>query len=64
MNDRGELAWQTSTKSSGANCIEVAADDERVHVRDSKNPSGAVLTFGRRAFQDFIVHLNRGTLGR
>jgi hypothetical protein len=54
MTDRSELNWRTSSRSGGANCVEVALDGDRVHVRDSKDRSGPVLTFSRAAFQDFL----------
>ena len=39
--------WRKSKRSSaGDNCVEVAfADNGEVGVRDSKNPTGAVLEF-------------------
>jgi hypothetical protein len=40
--------WRKSSYSGGAgNCVEVAAQVGRVAVRDSKNPDGPVLTFGK-----------------
>ena len=57
MTDRRELKWRTSSRSGGGNCVEVAFEKETglVHVRDSKDRSGPVLTFDRVAFQDFIA---------
>lgn len=49
-----QLEWRISTRSSGGSCVEVAAGDDRVHMRDSKDRSGPVLSFDKRAFQDFI----------
>jgi hypothetical protein len=64
MSDRGELNWRTSSRSSGGNCVEVAADDEHVYVRDSKDPRGPVLTFDREAFREFIAFVKEtGTVG-
>jgi hypothetical protein len=55
MTDRRELNWRTSSRSGGAECVEVAFDGEHVHMRDSKDRSGAVLTFERAVFREFIT---------
>ena len=62
MKDREELVWQTSSKSSGGSCVEVAPDGEQMLVRDSKDTAGPVLTFSRRAFRDFLAGVRRNTL--
>ncbi|MFF9507975.1 DUF397 domain-containing protein [Streptomyces sp. NPDC014724] len=38
--------WQKSSHSgsAGGQCVEVAAHTAAVHIRDSKNPDGPVLT--------------------
>jgi hypothetical protein len=45
-----ELAWRTSTFSDTNDCVEVAWPAVSVAVRDSKNPAGPTLTFGRSEF--------------
>jgi hypothetical protein len=57
MNDRGELAWRTSSRSSGGNCVEVAPDGDEVRMRHSKDTAGPVLTFDREVFRDFIAYV-------
>ncbi|XVV11193.1 DUF397 domain-containing protein [Actinoplanes sp. CA-131856] len=59
MTDRRELNWRTSSRSGGANCVEVALDEEtgQVHMRDSKDRSGPVLTFDRATFRAFVASL-------
>ncbi|XVU23844.1 DUF397 domain-containing protein [Actinoplanes sp. CA-054009] len=59
MTDRRELNWRTSSRSGGPNCVEVAFDAEtgQVHMRDSKDRSGPVLTFDQATFRDFIASL-------
>jgi len=45
--------WRKSRRSnSGGNCVEVA--DTLDALRDSKNPSGGVLTIDRRTFVRFL----------
>lgn len=49
--------WRKSTRSSAnqGNCVEVADNvPGRVLVRDSKDRSGPVLTFGRQAWRGFV----------
>lgn len=62
MNNHDELDWRKSSRSSSGACVEVATDGERVCIRDSKDPSGAVLAFDRRAFKDFIANVADGTI--
>jgi hypothetical protein len=48
--------WQKSTHSSGegGECVEVAACPATVHVRDSKDKSGPVLSFTPEAWSRFV----------
>jgi Domain of unknown function (DUF397) len=54
MND---IRWRKSTYSSsnGGACIEVAAADRAVVVRDSKDTGGPVLAFGQQTWQAFAA---------
>ncbi|MEV5404873.1 DUF397 domain-containing protein [Streptomyces albidoflavus] len=58
--------WRKSSHSSnGGACIEVAANlvptHDLVPVRDSKTPSGPVLTFPATAFSSFVAGVKAGT---
>ncbi|WP_105970606.1 DUF397 domain-containing protein [Streptomyces geranii] len=48
--------WRKSSYSSdeGGNCLEVAAHTSAIHIRDSKNPSGPVLTVGPGSWAAFL----------
>jgi hypothetical protein len=48
--------WKKSSKSgaNGGECAEVRQHDDAVQVRDSKNPTGPVLTFDRDQWRAFI----------
>ncbi len=51
--------WRKSSRSNGqgGNCVEVADNlPDRVLVRDSKDPSGPVLTFTPHAWRTFVTH--------
>ncbi|MEV6653318.1 DUF397 domain-containing protein [Streptomyces sp. NPDC051219] len=49
-------AWRKSTHSGseGGQCVEVAAHPAAIHVRDSKNPGGPVLTLAPGAWASFV----------
>lgn len=46
--------WTKSTRSGSLNCVEVNVTDGGIHVRDSKNPDGPVLTFTPNEWDAFI----------
>jgi Domain of unknown function (DUF397) len=64
MTDRRELNWRTSSRSGGGNCVEVAVDDDLVHMRHSKDRSGPVLTFSRAAFREFVEFIAKDDADR
>ncbi|WP_404816419.1 DUF397 domain-containing protein [Streptomyces thermolineatus] len=51
-----ELAWHKSSYSGseGGQCVEVAASAGAVHVRDSKDRSGPVLSFAADEWSAFV----------
>ncbi|MEU8701324.1 DUF397 domain-containing protein [Streptomyces sp. NPDC048680] len=53
-------AWRTSSYSGGqGNCLEVADNvPHLVPVRDSKRPTGPVITFSPYAWRTFIAELD------
>jgi hypothetical protein len=53
------LQWRKATYSSGngGNCIEVAAADRVVAVRDSNDPDGPCLSFRLQAWKAFTAKM-------
>ena len=51
------MNWRKSSYSgnSGGNCTEVAAVPGTVLVRDSTDPGGPILAFGRAAWEAFAA---------
>ncbi|MEU1211990.1 DUF397 domain-containing protein [Streptomyces sp. NPDC005790] len=51
-----EVAWRKSSYSGaeGGQCVEFAAAATHVHIRDSKQASGPVLTVGPGAWAGFV----------
>ncbi|WP_228978813.1 DUF397 domain-containing protein [Streptomyces sp. DH12] len=56
-----QLTWVKSSYSGadGPECVEVAAADDTVHVRDSKNAPGPRLGFTPGAWVDFLAYASR-----
>lgn len=42
--------------AEGGDCLEVAAQSEAVLVRDSKNPTGPMLTLTQRGWSAFVAY--------
>lgn len=60
-----QLRWRKSSYSSeSANCVEVALVPDGLAVRDSKNPTGAVLLYGRATWRHFIQDVAQGSFDR
>jgi hypothetical protein len=58
--DLSNTRWRKSTHSgaSGGNCVEVADNlPGVVGVRDSKDPTGPVLTFGLTNWRAFVTQV-------
>lgn len=56
--DLSRAKWRSSTYSGGNNeCVEVADQiPALIPVRDSKHPTGPVITFSHDAWRSFITH--------
>ena len=52
--------WHKSSHSSNNGCVEVAHGDDRVAVRDSKDPSGPVLVFTLHEWRAFVTGVRDG----
>ena len=53
-----EVGWRKSSYSNGADaCVEVGAARPGVAVRDSKYPTGPVLTFSQARWRGFLIAL-------
>jgi len=64
--DPSSLRWRKSTKSGseGGTCVEVAGVEGNVAVRDSKDPDGPKLAFGRAAFGALARDIRAGRYDR
>jgi hypothetical protein len=58
-----EISWRKSSYSGGqgGNCVEVADDDSRVLVRDTKDCTGPMLRFTPDAWRRFAKQV-KGSL--
>ncbi|MGW2280100.1 DUF397 domain-containing protein [Streptomyces sp. NPDC001770] len=52
------FAWQKSSYSNeeGGACVEIAAHPAAIHIRDSKNPEGPVLTVSTDTWSIFAAY--------
>lgn len=63
MSGSGDgLRWRRSQRCGSATCVEVAADSQAIHVRDSKNPHGGRLTFSHAEWRHFVAAIRSGEL--
>ncbi|MFD8590449.1 DUF397 domain-containing protein [Streptomyces sp. NPDC059637] len=62
LRESTELAWFKSSYSGGegGQCVEVAAGSGTVHVRDSKDRTGPVLSFTADEWAAFVEFAARG----
>jgi Domain of unknown function (DUF397) len=62
--DQSAARWRKSSHSTstGGECVEVAGLPGAIAIRDSKNPDGPALTFGRREFRTLLTHLKTDAL--
>ncbi|MUN39800.1 DUF397 domain-containing protein [Actinomadura litoris] len=64
--DPSSVSWRKSTKSGseGGTCVEVATAESLIALRDSKDPEGPRLEFGRRAFGVLVSEIRAGHYDR
>jgi hypothetical protein len=59
--DLQNLSWQKAESSNfNGQCVEVASIDEKVAIRDSKDPDGSVLTCTPAEFAAFLEGARNG----
>jgi hypothetical protein len=54
------MDWRRSTRCSTGACVEVATASSTIGVRDSKQAAGAILTYDRQAWREFIAGIGAG----
>lgn len=59
-----QAKWRKSSYSGGegGQCVELAALDSSVGIRDSKNPQNPHITVGREALSSLIGRIKAGEL--
>ena len=57
------VMWRRSSDCTSGTCVEVAEAEDRILVRDSKDPSAAPLEFTRTEWTAFVAGVKRGEFG-
>jgi len=61
-SEQADITWHKSTVSGDAGqCVEVAFVDDSVVVRNSRDPSGAVLSFTQQEWAAFLEGVKTGS---
>lgn len=61
--DLAGASWRKSTQSGSGNaCVEIAAIQAALVVRDSKKPDDGVLVFAPASWKSFIAQVKEGHL--
>lgn len=59
-SDPDDRAWRRSSASSQGECVEVAFSEQLVLVRQSRNPTGAMLSFTLAEWAAFLAGVRNG----
>ena len=59
-----QLGWHRSMRCSTGACVEIARGTDSYLVRDSKQIGGAILSFGRAEWAEFIRAVKADDVGR
>ena len=57
------IAWRKSTASQNSGCVEVAAVNGWLLIRDSANPDGVILRLSPAAWSAFLTHARTKDFG-
>lgn len=60
FNVGSPVNWRSAQRCETGACVEVARVNESFAVRDSKNPSGPILTFSAGAWSEFVAGVHAG----
>lgn len=55
------VTWRKSSFSQGGDCVELAHSRNLILVRDSKDPSGPILSFTVAGWSSFIAGIKSAT---
>jgi hypothetical protein len=58
--DPATAKWRKSSHSGDNGCVEVAHGEDRIAVRDAKDPSGPILLFTTLEWRAFLAGVRDG----
>jgi hypothetical protein len=54
-----EMPWKKSSKSASGDCVEVAITQDAIHVRNTRDRQGPMLSFSRDEWQELIEKIKK-----
>ncbi len=54
------LNWRIALACNGGGCVAVAKEGQQVHIGDTKDPDGPILTYSAREWRDFLAGAKNG----
>ena len=54
MCENRAIEWHRSSRCAGGTCVEVARSDDKILIRDGKDPEGVALSFTEAEWEAFV----------
>lgn len=54
------LTWRTALSCDGGACVEVAADQDMILIRNSRKPGGPLLEYSPEEWHEFVSGIKKG----
>jgi hypothetical protein len=54
------LIWRTALSCDGGACVEVAADQNSILIRNSRQPSGPLIEYTPEEWHEFVSGIKKG----
>jgi predicted secreted Zn-dependent protease len=58
--DHKSLTWRTALNCDGGSCVEVAADQNVIWIRNSRQPDGPLLQYTPEEWHEFASGIKKG----
>ena len=58
--DQKSLTWHTALSCDGGTCVEVAADQDTILIRNSRQPDGPLVEYTPEEWHEFVSGIKKG----